>query len=149
MKNKKNTNQSSQIVVKNKFEILAKLQEYETEGHNVKNYSKELSAEERELIVGTMRNSEREARGNIKKADKKKLIKNKKNSEAKNKKLDSLKCFYFNARSIMNKIDELELYLTQEKPDIVGITETWTYEDIEDSEICMEGYTLLRKESYW
>ena len=146
MKNKKNTNQSSQILVKNRFEILAKLQEYETEGHNVMNYSKELSAKERELIVGTTRNSGREARGNIKKADKKKLIKNKKNSEAKNKKLDSLKCFYFNARSIMNKTDELELYLTQEKPDIVGITETWTYEDIEDSEICMEGYTLLRKD---
>jgi ribonuclease P/MRP protein subunit RPP40 len=46
----------------------------------------------------------------------------------------------------MNKIDELELYLTQEKPDLVGITETWTYEDVQDSEICVEGYTLLRKD---
>ena len=46
----------------------------------------------------------------------------------------------------MNKIDELELYITQEKSDIIEITETLTHEDIQDSEICIEGYTLLRKD---
>jgi hypothetical protein len=46
----------------------------------------------------------------------------------------------------MNKMDELELYVTKEKPDIVGITETWAYEDIQDSEISVNGYTLLRKD---
>lgn len=46
----------------------------------------------------------------------------------------------------MNKKEELELYLTQEKPDIVGITETWLYNEIEDSEISVEGYTVFRKD---
>jgi len=36
-----------------------------------------------------------------------------------------ISCFYVNARSIVNKLDELVLYLSHEKPDIVGITESW------------------------
>ena len=35
-----------------------------------------------------------------------------------------LKCFYANARSITNKRQELEMYITEEKPDVVGITES-------------------------
>lgn len=85
-------------------------------------------------------------KGNKNKTDTLKLNKKLKNREVMHKEIDSLTCFYFNARSIMNKMDELELYITQEKPDIVGITETWTYEEVQDSEICMEGYTLLRKD---
>jgi ribonucleases P/MRP protein subunit RPP40 len=57
-----------------------------------------------------------------------------------------LSCFYVNARSIVNKIDELELYLATEKPDIVGITETWAFEDFLDSEIQSEGYSIFRKD---
>ena len=145
MGNKKNTKQSSLILIKNRFEILDKLEECEIEGHNAKN-SKDLSVSGREISIVVKGNSVSEVRGDINKAGKKKLIKNKKNKELKNKELDPLACLYLNARSIMNKLDELELYLTQEKPDIVGITETWTYEDIQESEICMEGYTLLRKD---
>ena len=59
---------------------------------------------------------------------------------------NKISCFYANARSIMNKKEELELYLTQEKPDIVGITETWLYNEIEDSEISVEGYTVFHKD---
>jgi hypothetical protein len=57
-----------------------------------------------------------------------------------------LKCFYVNARSLVNKRDELELYIMDEKPDIVGITETWTVESIGDSELNLEGYTMLRED---
>lgn len=38
------------------------------------------------------------------------------------------------------------MYLTKEKPDIVGITETWAHEDVQDSEISVNGYTLFRKD---
>ena len=72
--------------------------------------------------------------------------KNKNKEDRKVKTFNKLSCFYVNARSIMNKKDELELYLIQEKPDIVGITETWLYEEIEDTEISAEGYTVFRKD---
>ncbi len=55
-----------------------------------------------------------------------------------------LKCVYFNARSVVNKLDELELLILKEQPDIVGITETWLNENICDNELNFEGYTLLR-----
>ena len=57
-----------------------------------------------------------------------------------------ISCFYVNARSIVNKLDELVLYLSHEKPDIVGITETWLHDDIFNSEISIEGYALYRKD---
>jgi ribonucleases P/MRP protein subunit RPP40 len=57
-----------------------------------------------------------------------------------------LKCLYFNARSIINKREDLELYVFEESPDIIGITESWANEKIEDSELNLEGYTMLRKD---
>jgi exonuclease III len=51
---------------------------------------------------------------------------------------------YLNARSIVNKHSELELYLIEENIDIVGITETWLTDSVSDSEMSIEGYTLLR-----
>jgi len=57
-----------------------------------------------------------------------------------------LKCFYVNARSIVNKREDLELYISDEGPDIVGITETWAMESIEDSELSIEGYTMFRRD---
>ena len=57
-----------------------------------------------------------------------------------------LKCFYVNARSIMNKRVELELYTLEEKPDIIGITETWVVNDVDDSELNLEGCTMFRRD---
>lgn len=57
-----------------------------------------------------------------------------------------LKCLYFNARSIVNKLQDLELCIKDENYDIIGITETWLTDKILDSEICMEDYTLLRRD---
>ena len=82
--------------------------------------------------------------------DKTKKLREEKPNESKKTKTSEqcvkLKCFYVNARSIVNKHDELELYITDEKPDIVGITETWAVESIGDSELNVEGYTMLRKD---
>ena len=57
-----------------------------------------------------------------------------------------ISCFYANARSIVNKLDELALYVSEEKPDVIGITETWLHEDILNSEIGFKGYTVFRKD---
>ena len=51
-----------------------------------------------------------------------------------------------NARSIVNKLIELELCVNFERPDILGITETWLDSRIADSELAFEGYTLIRRD---
>ena len=43
---------------------------------------------------------------------------------------DKLVCFYVNARSIDYKMSELEVFVCEEKPDIIGITKSWTFEDL-------------------
>src|SRR6218665_136259 len=62
--------------------------------------------------------------------------------------VSKLSAFYANARSIMNvdKRMELELYVDKEQPDIIGITESWAKESIQDSELELEGYTMFRKD---
>ena len=61
------------------------------------------------------------------------------------KTVKSLTLFYTNARSIMNKRDELITYATSEKPDIISITETWI--NISDkhliSEVNIPGYNAF------
>ena len=42
---------------------------------------------------------------------------------------------YVNARSIMNKLDELQAVSLEEQPDILGITESWTHDGILDAEL--------------
>ena len=41
-----------------------------------------------------------------------------------------LRIVYFNARSIVNKINELRLYTLDTDPDVIAITETWTHSGI-------------------
>lgn len=53
---------------------------------------------------------------------------------------------YFNARSIKNKLNELQLLLSEESPFIVGVTETWLTADVQDFELSFEGYTLIRRD---
>jgi exonuclease III len=57
---------------------------------------------------------------------------------------DRISCVYFNARSIVNKADDLELLITLENPDIVGISETWLTQNISINEYNFQGYTLFR-----
>ena len=49
---------------------------------------------------------------------------------------------YFNARSIFNKIDDLQLSVFVNKPDIIIITETWCNDDISNSMLQIQGYSL-------
>ena len=61
--------------------------------------------------------------------------------ERKNKgnNIDTISCLYLNARSVINKRDESELYIIENKPSIIGVTESWANRDIGDSELNLEG----------
>ena len=52
-----------------------------------------------------------------------------------------------NARSLLNKLDELErISCTQPRPNIIGISETWCSPAEPDSLYALDGYTLYRSD---
>ena len=57
-----------------------------------------------------------------------------------------LKCVSLNARSIMNKKNELNIMVNDSDPHIIGITESWANKDITDAELGLEGYVMFRKD---
>ena len=60
--------------------------------------------------------------------------------------LSSPSVLYFNARSLKNKIDELNTRCKQKQhnPDLIVITETWLDHSIPDSFLSVPGYNILR-----
>ena len=79
------------------------------------------------------RNNEKKDRGDLTTVDEGKKI---------------CKCFYANVRSLANRIKmaELEIYVKNENPDIIGLTETWTNNKISDDELKLVGYDMFRKD---
>ena len=59
---------------------------------------------------------------------------------------DSLKALLINARSLVTKIDELRLRVDEEKPVIVGITESWAHRDLPDNLFEIKGFHMIRKD---
>ena len=57
-----------------------------------------------------------------------------------------MKVFYTNAQSIVNKMSEFEITISESKPDIVAITESWAHKNIADSELKLDGYQMYRKD---
>jgi len=57
-----------------------------------------------------------------------------------------LRCLYTNANSVINKMDELRERVLVNDIDVIAITETWSREEIADSELCIDGYVLYRKD---
>ena len=53
---------------------------------------------------------------------------------------------YFNARSILPKIDFLRVLCSMYKPDCICIVESWLSSDILDSELCIHGYDIIRRD---
>ena len=51
-----------------------------------------------------------------------------------------------NARSIINKKNELNIMVDDIKPHIIGITESWAHNDITEAELGLEGYVMFRKD---
>ena len=56
------------------------------------------------------------------------------------------KCVCLNARSIVNKRNELNIMVEDIDPHIIGITESWATPDISDAELGMTGYVIFRKD---
>ena len=56
-----------------------------------------------------------------------------------------LKCYYFNARSLKNKLAELHLLLHEQTYDVISVSETWLDESIPDS-LLLDGscYSVFR-----
>ena len=61
-----------------------------------------------------------------------------------NNSLSNLPILYFNARSLLPKFDELLILCETYTPGIVCIVESWLSEDIEDSELIIPNYQVLR-----
>ena len=49
-----------------------------------------------------------------------------------------------NARSVVNTLDLLQATVLDLKPDVIEITESWTQDNILDSELILNGYQLFR-----
>lgn len=60
----------------------------------------------------------------------------------------SLRCMSTNVRSIMNKETKEELIcrLKEDNIDVLGITESWAHEEINDAELNLEGYRVFRRD---
>ena len=59
---------------------------------------------------------------------------------------EEIKCVFLNARSIINKKNELNIMVDDIKPHIIGITESWANNDITHAELGLEGYVMFRKD---
>jgi hypothetical protein len=57
-----------------------------------------------------------------------------------------LKCCFFNARGLLGKLDELKVVASELDLDVIGIAETWLTAEIDNAEIALEGYKVLRKD---
>ena len=55
-----------------------------------------------------------------------------------------LSVLYYNARSILPKLDELHAAVLSQKPDLICIVETWLCEDVSDNELSLPDYQLYR-----
>ena len=57
------------------------------------------------------------------------------------------KCVCLNARSIVNKKNELNIMVEDIDPHIIGITESWANIDITDAELGLTAYVMFRPAS--
>ena len=58
---------------------------------------------------------------------------------------NGLKILYYNARSIIPKLDELQLLCAaHENPCIVCLVETWLERDIQDTELTIPNLTIIQ-----
>ena len=55
-----------------------------------------------------------------------------------------LNILYYNARSIIPKLDELRVIASLQNPDIIAIVESWVDSSILTSELIISNYTLIR-----
>ena len=60
--------------------------------------------------------------------------------------LKGIKILNLNIQSLFYKVDEIKLMVLESDPDILGITETWLHDGIDNSEIHIPNYALCRND---
>ena len=68
------------------------------------------------------------------------------NSSTMNNKINSIKCQSLNARSVMNKRTDMLALLRSQSLNILAVTETFLDEDILDSELIDDNFTIFRRD---
>ncbi|MES9974252.1 MAG: reverse transcriptase family protein, partial [Candidatus Thiodiazotropha sp.] len=58
----------------------------------------------------------------------------------------ALRCLYTNCLSIYNKMSELQQLVHDNTPNLLALSETWLTKEIEDGEINLPGYSVLRSD---
>ena len=56
------------------------------------------------------------------------------------------RCVSLNARSIVNKKNELSIMVEDIHPHLIRITESWASTDIKDAELGLAGYVMFRRD---
>ncbi len=51
---------------------------------------------------------------------------------------------FWNARSVLSKIEEIDRLAIEAKPEFIGVVETWLNSTIDDALIEIDGYNILR-----
>ena len=64
----------------------------------------------------------------------------------KNRSEAGYRCVCLNARSIVNKKNELNIMVEDIDPHKLGITESWANTDITDAELGLTGYVMFRRD---
>ena len=55
-------------------------------------------------------------------------------------------CIHLNVRSLLPKISELRIIANKTSAAVIALTETWIDNSVTNSEISIDGYTVLRKD---
>ena len=59
-----------------------------------------------------------------------------------------MKILYTNARSIVNKIQELKLYVNAVLPDVIAITEAWIHDGISNDYLQIPDYSIVTRHDH-
>jgi hypothetical protein len=59
-------------------------------------------------------------------------------------KIGAITVLYFNARSLLPKIDELRALTLVHKPHLICIVESWLDDQILNCEVCIDNYDIIR-----
>ena len=59
---------------------------------------------------------------------------------------ETLDILYYNARSLLPKLDDIRVLSAAESPDIICVVETWLSNSISDAELALPNYQCVRRD---
>ena len=57
-----------------------------------------------------------------------------------------LNIFFWNAQSLINKLDSFKQHVEKVSPDIYGLSETWFREEVSDNLVDINDYSIYRND---